>query len=97
MRSDLVHSAGRSIENRFLLTTVACQIIRTLHIDSTRTEDTANQALSDISQERYIPVTLPKPVTPALTEPWLITPASYAIARRGYLSSDASHTARASK
>lgn len=76
MRSDLVYSAGHSIENRFLLATVVCQVIRTLHIDATRTEDTANQALSDISQGRYIPMELPEPARPPLAERLLITPAA---------------------
>ncbi len=75
MRSYLVYSAGRSIENRFLLTTVVCQIIRTLHIDSTRTEDTANQAFADISQGRYAPVTCRKVAPPPLIETPLIAPA----------------------
>lgn len=76
MRSELVYSAGRSIENRFLLATVVCQIIRTLHIDSTRTEDSANQALCDISQGRYLPKAMPEPVPPPLIETLLITPAA---------------------
>jgi len=76
MRSELVYSAGRSIENRFLLTTVVCQIIRTLHVNSTRTEDTANQALSDISQGRFAPGAFPKPKTPPLMESLLISPAA---------------------
>lgn len=75
MRSDLVYSAGRSIENRFLLTTVTCQIIRTLHVNSTRTEDTANQALSDISQGRYTPGAIPPPPQPRAGSP-LITSAA---------------------
>lgn len=76
MRSDLVHSAGRSIENRFLLTTVVCQIIRTLHIDATRTEDTANRALADISHGRYVPVTCHEIAPPPLIETPLIAPAA---------------------
>lgn len=76
MRSDLVHSAGRAIENRFLLATVVMRAIRALHINSTRTEDTANQVLSDVSRGRYIPATIPEPVPPPLIEPLLITPAA---------------------
>lgn len=75
MRSDLVYSAGRSIENRFLLATVASRVVRALHIDSTRTEETANQAFSDISRGRFAPTALPKPKPPALIEPFLPTPA----------------------
>lgn len=70
MRSDLVYSAGRSIENRFLLATVTSRIVRKLHIDSTRTQETASQALADISEGRYAPMALPKPARPALIEPF---------------------------
>ncbi len=76
MRSDLVYSAGRSIENRFLLSTVVCQIIRMLHIGSTRTEDTANQAFADISQGRYTPMTSHAIAPPPLIETPLIAPAA---------------------
>jgi hypothetical protein len=71
-----VYSAGRVIENRFLLATVVFRAVRALHIDSTRTEDTANRAFADISQGRYAPTTLPEPTTPPLIEPLLITPAA---------------------
>lgn len=75
MRSDLVYSAGKAIGNRFLLATVVFQAVRTLHVDSTRTEDTANRVFSDISQGRYAPKALPEPPPPPLIEP-LITPAA---------------------
>lgn len=76
MRSDLVHSAGRAINNRFLLATVVMRAIRKLHIDSTRTEDTANQILSDVAEGRYAPAVMPEPAPPPLIEPLLITPAA---------------------
>lgn len=76
MRSDLVYSAGRAIENRFLLATVVIRAVRALHIDSTRTEDTANKVFSDISLGRYAPVALPEPPPPPLIEPLLITSAA---------------------
>jgi hypothetical protein len=76
MRSDLVYSAGRIIENRFLLATVVIRGVRALHIDSTRTEDTANQVFSDVSQGRYAPAALPEPAPPPLIEPLLITSAA---------------------
>jgi len=76
MRSDLVYSAGRVIENRFLLATVVIRAVRALHIDSTRTEDTANRAFSDISQGRFVSLTLPEPPSPPLIEPLLIAPAA---------------------
>lgn len=74
MRSELVHLARHRIENRFLLATVACQIIRVLHFDSTRTEDTANRAFSDISQGRYAPGKVPDPVP--LIDSLLVSPAA---------------------
>ena len=76
MRSDLVHSAGRQIENRFLLATVVMRAVRTLHVSSTRTEDTANTVLCEISKGRYIPPALPEPEAPPLIEVLLITPAA---------------------
>ena len=76
MRSDLVYSAGRIIENRFLLATVVMRAVRKLHIDSTRTEDTANRVFSDVSEGRYTSLTLPVPAPPPLIEPLLIAPAA---------------------
>lgn len=76
MRSDLVYSAGRAIENRFLLATVVIRAVRVLHIDSTRTEDTANKVFADISLGRYAPAALPEPAPLPLIEPLLITPAA---------------------
>jgi hypothetical protein len=76
MRSDLIYSAGRVVENRFLLATMAFRTIRALHVGSTRTEDTANRAFSEISQGRYAPVNLPAAPPPPLMEPLLIAPAS---------------------
>ncbi|HEV2276823.1 MAG TPA: hypothetical protein VGS02_01530 [Acidobacteriaceae bacterium] len=76
MRSDLVHSAGRSIENRFLLATVVMRAVRRLHITSTRTEDTTNAVFSDISKGRFVPVALPEPAPLPAIEPLLIAPAA---------------------
>lgn len=76
MRSDLVYSAGRIIQNRFLLATVVIRAVRVLHIDSTRTEDTANRVFSDISQGHYAPTALPEPAPLPLIEPLLIAPAA---------------------
>jgi len=75
MRSDLVHSAGRAIENRFLLATIVSRAIRALHVDHTRTADTANRVFTEISQGRYARVELPEPPPPPLAEPLLLTPA----------------------
>jgi hypothetical protein len=76
MRSDLVYSAGRIIDNRFLLATVVMRAVRKLHIDSTRTEDTANRVFSDVSEGRFVPMPLPDPAPQPLIEPLLITPAA---------------------
>ncbi|HTV83675.1 MAG TPA: hypothetical protein VME18_13605 [Acidobacteriaceae bacterium] len=76
MRSDLVYSAGIQIENRFLLATVVMRAVKTLHIDSTRTEDTANRVFADIADGRYVPSALPEPMPLPLIEPLLITPAA---------------------
>jgi hypothetical protein len=76
MRSDLVYSAGRSIENRFLLVTVASRVIRSLHVDSTRTQETTNRALADISQGRFAPAALPEPAPQPFIEVLTITPAA---------------------
>lgn len=76
MRSDLVYSAGRIIENRFLLATVVSRAVRALHIDSTRTEDTTNRAFSDIALGRYSPGALPEPAPLPLIEPLVTTPAA---------------------
>jgi hypothetical protein len=76
MRSDLVHSAGLHIENRFLLATVVMRAVRKLHVNASRTEDTTNKVLSDISKGRYMPAALPEPVPPPLIEPLLIAPAA---------------------
>jgi hypothetical protein len=76
MRSELVYSAGIQIGNRFLLTTVVIRAIRKLHIDSTRTEETANQVFADIAQGRYTQAEIPRRVPIAVLEPLLITPAA---------------------
>ncbi len=76
MRSELVYSAGLQIENRFLLATIVMRAVRSLHIDSTRTEDTANRVFTEIASGRYTQATLPEPVPPPLIEPLLITPAA---------------------
>lgn len=76
MRSDLVHSAGRNIENRFLLATVVMRAVRKLHISSTRTEDTTNAVFSDISNGKFVPRALPEPAPLPAIEPLLIAPAA---------------------
>ena len=76
MRSELVYHAGLQIENRFLLATVVIRAVRKLHIDSARTEDTANRIFGEIAEGRYTEVKLPEAVPPPLIEPLLISPAA---------------------
>lgn len=59
MRSQLVYSAGTQISNRFLLSTIAMNAVRKLHINSTRVEDTTNQVFSDVANGSYVQVTMP--------------------------------------
>lgn len=76
MRSDLVHSAGLQIENRFLLATTVMRAVRTLHISSTRTEDTANQVFAEVANGHYIHFELPQISRPAAIDLLMITPAA---------------------
>jgi hypothetical protein len=76
MRSTLVYSAGIQIENRFLLATVVMRAVRTLHISSTRTQDTANRVFAEIANGRFTPTSLPDLLPPPSIEPLLITPAA---------------------
>jgi len=76
MRSELVYSAGLQIENRFLLATIAMRAVRTLHINSSRTEDTANKVLAEIAKGRYVDAEIPEFVPPPAIEALLISPAA---------------------
>jgi hypothetical protein len=60
MRSQLVYSAGIQISNRFLLSTVAMNAVRKLHINSTRVEDTTNQVFSEVANGSYVQVKMPE-------------------------------------
>jgi hypothetical protein len=60
MRSELVYSAGIQISNRFLLSTVAMNAVRKLHITSTRVEDTTNQVFSEVASGNYVQVKMPE-------------------------------------
>lgn len=76
MRSQLVYCAGLRIENRFLLTTIAMRAVRILHINSARTEDTANQVLAEIAKGRYVGAKIPELAPRPTIEPLLISPAA---------------------
>jgi hypothetical protein len=76
MRSELVYSAGIQIGNRFLLATVVIRAIRMLHIESTRTEETANQVFAEIAQGRYPHAEIPHIVPVTVLEPLRIRPAA---------------------
>jgi hypothetical protein len=71
-----VYSAGLQVENRFLLATIVMRAVRTLHVDSTRTEDTANRVFADVANGRYIQTKLPEIAPLPVVEPLLISPAA---------------------
>lgn len=72
MRSELVYSAGIQISNRFLLSTVAMNAVRRLHISSTRVEDTANHVFSEVANGNFVQVSLPEIKAAAPIEPLLL-------------------------
>jgi hypothetical protein len=76
MRSDLVYSAGLRVENRFLLATIVMRAVRVLHIQSTRTEDTANHVFAEIAAGRGVNAKLPEIAPLPAIEALLITPAA---------------------
>ena len=74
MRSELVHSAGLKIENRFLLSATVMRAVRKLHINSGRTEDTVNRVFAEVAQGRYTDMELPKVVPPPAIDALVIAP-----------------------
>ena len=50
--------------------------VKSLHINSTRTEDTANRVFVDLAGGRFTQVGLPVIVVPPAIEPLLIAPAA---------------------
>ncbi len=76
MRSELVFSAGHQVGNRFLLATIAMRAVRSLHINSSRTEDTANRVLTEIASGRFVDAKVPVIIPMPAIEPLLITPAA---------------------
>lgn len=53
MRSEIVFEAASRIPNRYSLCLAAARATRRLHVPSTRTQDTMNQVLIDISSGKY--------------------------------------------
>lgn len=76
MRSELVYSAGIKISNRFLLSTVAMNAVRKLHISSTRVEDTTNRIFSEVANGNYVQVKMPEVKAAPAIEPVLLPIAS---------------------
>lgn len=76
MRSELVYSAGIQISNRFMLSTVAMNAVRKLHINSTRVEDTTNAVLCEVANGRFVQVTTSEITAPPAIDPLLLPLAS---------------------
>lgn len=76
MRSELVYSAGAQISNRFMLSTVAMNAVRKLHITSTRVEDTTNLVFSEVANGNYTQVTVPELKPQPAIDPLLLSLAS---------------------
>jgi hypothetical protein len=76
MRSELVYSAGVQISNRFLLSTVAMNAVRKLHISSTRVEDTTNQVFTEVANGNYVQVKMPQVKAVPTIDPLLLPIAS---------------------
>ena len=76
MRSQLVYSAHQQISNRFLLSTVAMNAVRRLHIQSTRVEDTTNDVFSEVAKGRYIQTEMPEIKPQDLIDPLFLPIAS---------------------
>jgi hypothetical protein len=75
VRSELVYWAGKKIVNRFLLTTVTIKAVRKLHINTSRTEDTANSVFQEVAAGRYTDVRTPVLAPQVAIEPPLISAA----------------------
>jgi hypothetical protein len=76
MRSELVYSAGIQISNRFLLSTVAINAVRKLHINSTRVEDTTNNVFTEVAKGLYLQTKMPEVKPPDAIDPLLLSMAS---------------------
>jgi hypothetical protein len=75
MRSELVYSAGLRVPNRYLLSTLAMNAVRKLHVANTRIEETTNQVFSDVANGEYLQVTLPEVKPAPAVDSTLISPA----------------------
>jgi hypothetical protein len=73
MRSELVYSAGIQISNRFLLSTVAMNAVRKLHIKSTRVEDTTNDVFTEVAKGNYTQATMPEIKAQPAIDPLLLS------------------------
>ena len=76
MRSELVYSAGIQISNRFMLSTVAMNAVRKLHITSTRVEDTTNQVFTEVANGNFTQVKVPELKPQPAIDPLLLSLAS---------------------
>jgi hypothetical protein len=76
MRSELVYSAQIQIANRFLLSTVAMNAVRRLHIQSTRVEDTTNSVFTEVAKGRYTQAKMPEIKPQPAIDPLLLSIAS---------------------
>ncbi|HUY82815.1 MAG TPA: hypothetical protein VMU92_13900 [Acidobacteriaceae bacterium] len=76
MRSELVYSAQLQIPNRFLLSTVAMNAVRKLHIQSTRVEDTTNSVFTEVAKGLYAPIRMPQIKPQPAIDPLLLAIAS---------------------
>ena len=76
MRSELVYTAGIQIENRFLLAATVMRVVRRLHVNSTRTEDTINKVFTDVANKRQFIGELPETTPPPTIDALLIVPAA---------------------
>jgi len=61
MRSERVYRALDTIPNRFSLCQTTARATRRLHILSTRTQDTVNAVLEEISGGKFVDVIPPPP------------------------------------
>lgn len=76
MRSELVYLAQMKISNRFLLSTVAMNAVRRLHIQSTRVEDTTNDVFTEVGKGRYLQAKMPEIKPQPALDPILLPIAS---------------------